>query len=617
MRGIKNDQYLEIDEVFVESRKASRFLELLIAGKVFKIFYLGFVSVALVFSAQLLLLWRGEGSFYEKRALGNINQETAIPAERGTIFDRFGIPVAQNQPIFSASLKVAEYLKNRGEIEAFLYESIGLVPENLLEIVSKADLKMSDSVIIARDLEPEEIIRLKGRELPGLQIADDFRRFYPGGAVFSHLLGYANQEGSGVSGLELFYEEALRGKSGTLVKQKNSKGEALEGEERHEPEKGKNLSLAVDGEFQKYFYERLLEGLNGLGRKSGAGLAIDPRNGEVLAMVSFPSFDSNLFTKRGNKTEQAEKMQLLSSPDKPLFNRVISGVYNPGSTIKPLHGLAALTEGVITPQETINSIGYIELPNPYNPDQPSRFLDWRAHVFVDIRSAIAPSAHAYFYEVGGGFNGRKGLGIERLIEWWEKFGFGKKTGTDFPGEGEGFLPNPEEKEVRTGRIWRIGDTYNVSIGQGDLLLTPLQLLGQIAAIANGGKLFTPHFAKDMEPVLSADFSNLSGSIEEIRLGMRDSVRMPYGTSYLLADLPAQVAAKTGSAQIENNTKTNAFFVGFAPYEGKINGDPDKEPKIAILILVENAKEGSLNVVPIAKDVLAWYYEHRLKNVDSH
>ena len=615
MSAIKKDQYLEIDEVFAESRRASRFLELPITGKVFKLFYLGFASVALIFAARLLLLWGDNGSFYTERALGNMRQTIAIPAERGIIFDRFGTSVAQNQPVFSVSLKIVEYFKNRDEIEVFLKESIGLAPEDLRETVRKADLEKSVSVIIARDLGPEEIIRLKGRELPGLQVTDDFRRFYPEKEAFSHLLGYAGQDGSGVSGLELFYDKSLVGEDGTLVKQKNSKGEALEGEERRESEKGKSLSLAVDGEFQKYFYERMLEGLNGLGRKSGAGLAIDPRNGEVLAMVSFPSFDNNLFTKKGNKTEQVEKMRLLNSPDKPLFNRVISGVYNPGSTIKPLHGLAALTEGVIAPRETINSIGYIELPNPYNPDQPSRFLDWRAHGLVDIHSAIARSSNVYFYEVGGGFNGRKGLGIERLIEWWKKFGFGKKTGTDFPGEGEGFLPNPEEKEVRTGRIWRIGDTYNVSIGQGDLLLTPLQLLSQIAAIANGGKLFTPHFAKDMEPVLSADFSNFSGYIEEIRFGMRDGVRMPYGTSYLLADLPVPVAAKTGSAQIENNTKTNAFFVGFAPYLDKVSGDLDKEPKIAILILVENAKEGSLNVVPIAKDVLAWYYEHRLKESD--
>ncbi|MBI2037236.1 MAG: penicillin-binding protein 2, partial [Candidatus Liptonbacteria bacterium] len=169
---------------------------------------------------------------------------------------------------------------------------------------------------------------------------------------------------------------------------------------------------------------------------------------------------------------------------------------------------------------------------------------------------------------------------------------------------KGFLPAPDEKEQRTGQIWRIGDTYNVSIGQGDILVTPLQLLDAIAAIGNGGQLFRPHLAMDERGREKlADLSVYAAQIREVQEGMRDAVTEPYGTAHLLAELPFAIAAKTGSAQVENNQKTNALFVGYAPAE---------RPEIAILVLVEDAKEGSLNAVPIAKDVFAWYYENRMR-----
>ncbi|MBU4348317.1 hypothetical protein KJ671_02330, partial [Patescibacteria group bacterium] len=396
-------------------------------------------------------------------------------------------------------------------------------------------------------------------------------------------------------------DEYLKGVDGKIIVYRDAKGQIFDEKNIQLPESGENLALTIDFEFQKYFYERFEKALDDLGRKSGVGIAINPQNGEVLSLFSFPSFDNNIFSESGNN---AEKNKILNSSSQPLFNRAISGLYTPASTIKPMVALAALEEKIITPEKQIFSSGFIEIPNPYNPANPSRFLDWKPNGWVDLHSAIAKSCNIYFYSIGGGFEDIKGLGIEKLKEYWEKFGLGKKTGIDLPAEEYGFLPSPQEKENRKNDIWRIGDTYNVSIGQGDLMVTPIQLISQISAISNGGKFYKPILIKDTNPEILIDFSNLSEYIEEVKIGMGDTVSKSYGTAHLLSSIPVEIGAKTGSSQVSNNTKTNALFVGFMPLEN---------PEIAILILVEDAKEGSLNAVPIAKDALEWYYWNRTKN----
>ena len=329
-----------------------------------------------------------------------------------------------------------------------------------------------------------------------------------------------------------------------------------------------------------------------MGRNVGVGIALNPQNGEVLALISLPGFNSNKITS-----------EFLTNPLKPFFNRAISGVYAPGSTIKPLVATAALKEKIIDPLKEILSVGFIEIPNPYYPDQPSRFLDWKPHGWVNLYSAIARSSNVYFYEIGGGFENQKGLGIEKLKEYWQKFGLGKKTGIDLLGEESGFLPDPTEKEKRTKTPWRLGDTYNVSIGQGDLLMTPVQLINYIALIANNGKNYRPFINKEKGEQVLIDLSSLLPEIKEVQKGMVDAVEKSYGTAYSLSGLPFSIAAKTGTAQIQANHTINAIFVGYAPVEN---------PQIAVLILIENAKEGSINTLPIAKDVLLWYYNNRIE-----
>ena len=340
------------------------------------------------------------------------------------------------------------------------------------------------------------------------------------------------------------------------------------------------------------------------------GIALNPKTGEVLSLISLPSFDNNIFGEAG---KNQERIKLINSGLKPMFNRAVSGVYTPGSVIKPVVAVAGLKEGVIDTGTKVFSAGFIEIPNPYNPDQPSRFLDWKAHGWVDVYSALARSSNIFFYAVGGGFGDIKGLGIDRLNQYWREFGLGKKTGIDLGAESAGFLPNPDLKEKKSGDIWRIGDTYNVTIGQGDLMVTPLQILSQIASMANGGKFFKPYLLEKIEdtygktlmetrPSVLLDNSSLEDYFKEVRKGMEDAVSKPYGTANMLSVLPIKAAGKTGSSQVSNNTKTNAFFIGYMPAD---------DPQIAVLVLIEDAKEGSLNAVPVGKDALEWYYYNRL------
>jgi penicillin-binding protein 2 len=581
-------------------------LEMPISRRAFGLLFVLILAVAAIFLGKLIFLAVWQGDFYQLRAEANAGKEIHIAAARGIIYDRFGRILVENQPTFSVAAKP----RNINEVA----EVLGLAPEEIKSQLKAADLNKASSLVIARDVAPEKIVQLKSLESEDVEVFNDYKRAYRGRA-FSHILGYTGfgktNEVVGKTGLEYQYDEYLKGKPGAMVIYRDALFHDLDKKLINNPENGKQLHLNIDGDLQEYFYNRLVSALASLGREGGAGIALNPQNGEVLALLSFPSFDGNLFVASGRNDE---KTRVLNSSGRPLFNRAISGIYNPGSTIKPLMAIAALKENIIKPEKKIFSAGFIEIPNPYFPDQPSRFLDWKAHGWVDVYSALARSSNVYFYTIGGGFGDVRGLGIEKIKEYWKKFNFDKKTGIDLPSEAEGFLPDPAEKENRTGDIWRLGDTYNVSIGQGDFLVTPIELLNQISAIANGGKLYRPfivksikdangNIVKENQPEILADYSlELSSEIKEVQIGMEDAVRQYYGTAHLLSDLPFKVAGKTGSAQIANNTKTNAFFVGYAPAQN---------PQIAILVLVENAREGSLNAVPVARDVLEWYYYNRI------
>lgn len=579
------------------------------------------LAIAATVGGRVFFLTATNGALYEARAERNRNAVEHISAPRGIITDRFGTPIADNTPSFSLLLHVREFVNDetlQEETFRVLREIVGISREETIAELGEARQSESlEPVVIAGDLTQEQVVELKALNLPSLSVVDGIERQYKDPSAFASLVGYIGfptaadlkikegkitpQDLTGKAGIEAFYDDILRGTAGSRVTIRNAKGEVVEPTKETPPTIGESLTLSIDAGLQTYFAHRLKEGLDSLGRVSGVGLAIDPRNGEVLALVNLPSFDNNILSRPGHREE---KTRILTSSAKPLFSRAVSGLYNPGSTIKPLVGVAALAEQVIDPKDEIFSPGYLDIPNPYNPDKPTRYVDWRYQGNVNLAAAIAQSSNVYFYVVGGGGNGRRGLGITGLRGWWERFMLGSRTGIDFPGEAEGFLPSPEWKEKTTKRPWLLGDTYNVSIGQGDLLVTPIQLISYIGAIANGGVIYKPTLNKQLfTGEIRADLSGFADEIGEVRQGMRRAVTSELGGSRIMKDLPIEVAGKTGTAQIENNKKVNAFFVGYAPY---------KDPKIAILVLVEDSREGSLNALPVAKDVFAWYYEHRLK-----
>jgi len=569
------------------------------------------VVFAIIFLSRITFFIGIDGDKYINKSSANIDQEIPLIAPRGIIVDKFDNPLIENVAIFSVFLRVDEMIR-LGEEDAVLdavENELGLDKEDVLELIKNTNLENYTDIILTRDVPRDKIINLRALNLSSLIVESNFERNYINTAL-SHLVGYVGLVDSedlntdknlvlndiiGRSGIELFYDDILRGENGAVSIFKNATGDISNIERTKEPIPGDKLETTIDLEFQEYFHNRMIQGLASLERTSGAGIAINPQNGEILALISLPSFDANNVS------------DYLVDKNRPLFNRTISGLYSPGSTIKPIHAIAALNENIITPEKQIFSAGYIELPNPYNPDNPSRFVDWKPHGWVDVHSALARSSNVYFYEVGGGFEDITGLGIKRLREYWKLFGLDKKTGIDLPGENSGLLPSPEKKEEQTGSFWRVGDTYNVSIGQGDLQITPIELINFISLIANNGIAYKPHIKKTEDSEELINISYLNDSIRESQIGMEDAVTKSYGTANSLNDLDVSVAAKTGSAQTTGNTKTNAFIVGYAPTDN---------PEIAVLVLIEDAREGSLNAVPIARDVFRWYHENRL-SIDTN
>ncbi len=587
-----------------------------------------FFAILLVFAATLVLAGRMvflsvfQSYRYEARAEDNQNLVNVMVAPRGTIYDRNGKVLAEDKPVFSAFLKTDEFLKNpdlQGKTLDAVEEILGIQPETILDFLKSGDLENEGKYfLLNQDLAQNEIVRLKGLNLPSIEIKSSFKRVYGDGQIFSSVIGYTGmvsaseiksspllvqEDRIGKSGVELYYDSVLRGTNGKVVQKRDARGKLLGDKEETLPRIGNSLRLTIDADFQKYFYERMRAGFLSLGRVKGVGLAMNPENGEILALINFPVFDNNILSSAGRNNE---KQAILNSPNKPLFDRSVSGFYNPGSTIKPLVAVAALKEGVITPEKEIFSPGYIDIPNPYDPEKPTRYLDWQYQGYVNLAYAIAQSSNVYFYEVGGGGPDSTGLGITRLREWWQKFNLGNLTGVDLPGEAEGFLPSPEWKEKREGKPWLLGDTYNVSIGQGNLLLTPIQLLSYISAIGNGGKIYRPALNKDAGIKVISDLSYLGPEIKEVRKGMRLVATSERSRVNMLGELPFAVEGKTGTAQIMSNEQSNAFFVGYT-----VPGNRE-ESRVAVLVLVEDAVQGSLNAVPIAKDVFNWYYWNRIK-----
>lgn len=598
------------------------------------IFLMGLGMVLIISRLFELQFIRGEDYFSASQK--NISYTLFTAPPRGLIYDRNMKVLASNSASFALILRKNDFTKDE-EFAAALKKGAELAGRYLEEIFIEnspgqnfEETTLPDN-LLSRNSWPDEIVFVndvphglllavatKPEEFKGFVIAESIKRIYNGGPELGAVIGFTGQptpadrlrspfyrSGAriiGKSGIELTYEEKLHGSPGKKIIEIDAKGSAQRERFIDKAVFGEHIVLNIDADLQRAAYDALAHHIIALGKKAGAVVISDPRDGRILALVNYPSFEPQVLADGNNI---AEIKRILGDKNNPLFNRAIAGIYAPGSTVKPILATAALEEGVIDPNHEIYDEGFISVPNPYDPTKQTIFKDWTKLGWVDMRRAIAYSANVYFYTVGGGYGDIKGLGIERIRKFESLFGFGSTLGIDLAGEKGGLIPGPEEKKKTRPKdpFWRIGDTYITSIGQGDTGATPLQLNLATAAIANGGTLWRPYVTKAVLDESGAQVEEIKPqairshladpkSLAIVREGMRLAVQE--GSAKSLADFPIAVGGKTGTAQTGIVGKNQGWFTGFAPYAN---------PEIAITVLVEEGTGGSTDAVPIAKEIL--------------
>ncbi len=389
---------------------------------------------------------------------------------------------------------------------------------------------------------------------------------------------YYDTEEKGVTGLEAEYDASLSGMNGELLTETDALGRIRSEGTIIPAQEGKTLRLTLDASLQEPFAKAVADTVRSDGFIAGAGVIMDVHTGAVRALASYPSYDSEVMADGGPANVIAS---YNTDPGHPFLDHAIGGVYAPGSIVKPFVSSGALTDGIITPSTIIDDTGHISLPDPYHPGKEFVYTGWKALGLLDVEHAIAWSSDIFFYEVGGGYQSQKGLGIDRLDYWYRQFGLGTTTGIGLPGEASGVVPSPAWKQATFGEPWYLGDTYFTAIGQYSMQVTPIQMARATAALVNGGKIFTPTLVYGQTapyttvPVNAATFS-------VVRSGMRLGVTSALSQAI---DLPyVQVAAKTGTAQVgAKNQYDNSWVEGFFPYD---------HPQYAFAVVLERGPNGA-------------------------
>ncbi len=596
------------------------------------VFVIPLVIISLFFviliTRVIFLQFKG-AQYYQSLAEKNRSQIDWIIPHRGIFYDRNQNQIVYNIPIYGLWLDKDLYHKMQEKSEKMVSDLSELLkmPGKEIEDKISADEKQK-KIILKENLNTKEVFSIKSQKnnWPCLELELRESRDYIDDKIFSHVLGYVGriteeeflksgvnyfrEDYIGKSGLELVYENLLRGEVGIKSTEVSPIGVQTRPLSKKEPRDGLNILTTIDYKLQKKVYETLEETLKKKEIKTGAAIALNPQNGDVLAMVSFPSFNSDELSQG---ISQKDFQKLLYAEDNPFFNRVISGTYPPGSTFKPLVALAALEENIVDSNKSVNCSGFLRIPNIYNPNISYIFRDWKAHGITNMEKAIAQSCNVYFYTIGGGYKEFKGLGIEKIKLYSEKLGLGKKTGIDLRGEAAGLIPDKAWKKRTKQEDWYIGDTYHASIGQGDISLTPLQVAQLYSFISNGGILYKPRLLLGLEEVAGSEIFNKldpeiiptihfkNENINIFKKGLKEAVRT--GSAQILQNLPVASGAKTGTAQFGNASKSHAWFAAFAPYE---------KPEIVLVILVEEGGGGSATAAPVADKILKWYFERSEK-----
>jgi penicillin-binding protein 2 len=646
----------------VPTRGLTRLLALLAASPRLVLLAVLFLATVGFFTLQLYRLQVVEADVWAARARDQRARLVRLPASRGLIYSRDGEPLVRNIPAFQVTIIPGLLPEEDPERETVLRRLAVLLekaysrpegPPGLRELADQGSIVGPyEPLVVAERVDRDTALTIaqgEGLTLPGVRAEVVSRRQYPFGSLVSQLVGYlgaipeeeeetyeaegydAATDRVGYSGVESSFEEWLRGEPGQRYQEEDILGRVVRvlGEEQA-PVPGHNVYLTIDLDLQQVAQDALWRGMTrpNVNSRRGALIAMNPRSGEILAMVSLPTYDNNLFA-QGISVDDYQ--QLIEDPHRPLINHAIADQLPPGSIFKIIPAAAALQEGVLTPRTRLECPGTIVVPNKYYPNDPGRaqpFHCWlrAGHGWLDTVHGLAYSCDIFFYQVGGEYTEAtdfEGLGLDRMVEYAALFGLGEPTGIELPQEAPGLVPSARWKRLTVGENWSTGDTYNLAIGQGYLLVTPLQMLNVMAATATGGTMYRPqivHHVTDAEGIVVRDFQPeimhtlaiTPGNWTLIQEGLEGAV--VYGTATQGQVEGVRAAGKTGTAQFCDDIAqqagicgaglaqpTHAWYMTFAPVE---------DPEIVLVVFVYNGGEGSVAAVPIAQEILEWYFHGR-------
>jgi penicillin-binding protein 2 len=589
------------------------------------------ILVVVAFVALGLRFWMlqvAEHAFYRQQAENNRIREIPIPAPRGAILDRNGIPLVDNTPAFNIVL-TPELITDTEETIRALVEELGADRDRLISELNNPKRQRSQPILVKQNATPADRAWVAAHEYehPEITIEQQPQRIYKYGKLACHVLGYISEitpaqledpryveagykpgDIIGQAGVEAFYDRILRGKDGIRRVLVDSRGRPIRELERIEPTRGQDIVLTLDLELQK-IAEELFDASN----QTGVAIAMNPQNGEILAMVSRPAFDPNVFAENLISSQKRDEVRRVTTdPASPLYNKAIQGRYPTGSTWKILVAAAALEEGIIAPQDSsIYCGGGIQMGN--------RFVKCMgSHGSPDLHAALVRSCDGYFYRLG------LKLGIEKMRDWLIRFGAGQKTGIDLPGEVKPIIPDPGEKKRFNPRDpnWRDFDTVIASVGQGQVAISPLQLLYAETGIIMGGRYYTPHVFKEARPTALSPAKRYQDNPTLLKLSpltVEAICRAAWGVvneggTAAGVGFPREldVGGKTGTAQVITKEKVrkrehrdHSWFVSFAPIR------QGSEPELAVVVLTEHGGFGAEASAPKAKIIHAAYFSKKL------
>jgi penicillin-binding protein 2 len=545
----KRRNSIDPDEIFMDSHNLPQFdsdqfegrIDTPISRLTLSILLIFFIVVTITFGYKIFSLQIINGEFYVQKSENNRLRHTPIFAVRGIIYDRNGVKLAWNEPNDDSDFSTRKYTDEPG----------------MAHVVGYVQYPRKDNLGF-----------------------------------------YSHEDFVGVDGAEKYFDLDLKGKNGVKLIEVNALGKIQSDNMIEPPQEGKSIYLSIDSRVQSEMYRAIKDIAERVGFDGGAGVIIDTKTGEVIAMTSFPEFDPEVMS---DKKDTNRVKEYLTSKSRPFINRAVEGLYTPGSVVKPFMSLAALNEKIIDPSKKIQSTGSISVQNQYNPKLQTIFRDWKAHGWVDMRHAIAVSSDVYFYAIGGGYKDQAGLGIARIEKYMKLFGFGAKIQNDFFTGPNGTVPNPEWKKLNfNGEVWTLGNTYHTSIGQYGFQTSVIQMTRAIASIVNNGLLRDPSILKDTPGSVVRQIEIPESAFKIVEEGMRLAVTE--GTGKSLNVKYVDMAAKSGTAELGvAKDNVNSWMTGYFPYSN---------PRYAFAVLMERGSVHNLIGAGAAmREVIDWMSVH--------